>query len=600
MKLSFALTAAAAASIALLAPLVACGSSSDDAAGGDAGKNGKSNDGGATGTGDASCASLACTSDGGTGGDGGPGADSGPVTPTVSSWMGINADADLPWSDVATQLAAFTISNGGKADANGYPVAGASGTSSTDMGFLLPSGTYAISFTGSGTLTVGGIGKLAGTWTTSGGVRSNTVTITGTPGTFGQSLTLGITNTAGQSVTGIHLYLPGVAPASAGTFSPQYLAMLKPFRAVRFMDWAGTNGSTIADWSARTLPTTFGVNAGIVPWETMIELLNETGKDGWINVPEHATDAYVKSLGDLFATNLDMTRIDAARAAAGLTTPFTLYVEYANETWNGSFTANATLLAAANAAPTTYTGMYTGSYGPSFMVQDTNLMKVGQVEGDRLVQIGMSLRKELASTPVTVAPVLAGWALGPAYSDDALTFIKAKYGDPKQYVSAVAIAPYFSVDDSNGQTDSLGNLFTALDTAIDATDATLQQFAMLVSQYGLQMTAYEGGQGFTGSTNLTVKHLAQYDARMNASYARALTLWQKDVGNALYMHFVLASQPGIPESFFQYGFWGAAGSVLLDPSTCGNNLPTLTGSETIASVSSGCPKYAALAAHVPE
>jgi hypothetical protein len=598
MKLSFALMAAA--SLALLAPLGACGSSNDDNAA-DAGNGGGSKDGGANGSGDASCASLACANDGGTStGDAGPDADSGPVTPTVSSWMGINADADLPWSDVATQLAAFTLSNGGKADANGYPVAGASGTSSTDMGFLLPSGTYAISFTGTGTLTVGGIGKLAGTWTTSGGVQSNTVTITGTPGTFGQSLTLGITNAAGQSVTGIHLYLPGVAPASAGTFSPQYLAMLKPFRAVRFMDWAGTNGSTITDWSARTLPTTFGVNAGVVPWETMIELLNETGKDGWINVPEHATDAYVKSLGDLFAANLDLTRVNAARAAAGLTTPFTLYVEYANETWNTGFTAYNTLLAAAKAAPTTYTGMYTGSYGPTFMSQDADLMKVGQVEGDRLVQIGMSLRKELASTAVTVAPVLAGWALGPAYSDDALTFIKAKYGDPKQYVSAVAIAPYFSVDDSNGQTDSLGNLFTALDTAIDGTDATLQQFAMLVKQYGLQMTAYEGGQGFTGSTNLMVKHLAQYDARMNASYTRALSLWQKDLGNALYMHFVLASTPGIPESFFQYGFWGAAGSVLLDPATCGNELPTLTGSETIASVSTGCPKYAALAAHVPQ
>jgi hypothetical protein len=40
--------------------------------------------------------------------------------------------------------------------------------------------------------------------------------------------------------------------------------------------------------------------------------------------------------------------------------------------------------------------------------------------------------------------------------------------------------------------------------------------------------------------------------------------------------------------------------VSQDLSTCGKNLPTLTGTETIASEMQYCPKYSALAAHVPE
>jgi hypothetical protein len=44
------------------------------------------------------------------------------------------------------------------------------------------------------------------------------------------------------------------------------------------------------------------------------------------------------------ATNLDFTRIAAARQAAGFTTPFQLIVENSNETRNTGFTANATFL----------------------------------------------------------------------------------------------------------------------------------------------------------------------------------------------------------------------------------------------------------------
>jgi hypothetical protein len=64
--------------------------------------------------------------------------------PTASSWLGVNVAGDLPWTDITHQLAPFDTA-AAQRDANGYPIAGASGTSNTDIGFVLASGTYKIS-----------------------------------------------------------------------------------------------------------------------------------------------------------------------------------------------------------------------------------------------------------------------------------------------------------------------------------------------------------------------------------------------------------------------------------------------------------------------
>ena len=55
----------------------------------------------------------------------------GPVTTTVSSWVGTNVNADLPFADITYLMAGFNTP-AAQLDANGYPVAGASGTSSTE------------------------------------------------------------------------------------------------------------------------------------------------------------------------------------------------------------------------------------------------------------------------------------------------------------------------------------------------------------------------------------------------------------------------------------------------------------------------------------
>jgi hypothetical protein len=517
----------------------------------------------------------------------------------VSPWLGTNVAADLPRVDVTYQLVPFDTP-APQLDANGYPVAGASGKSSTDIGFVLPSGTYKIEYTGTGTVSVSGIGTLGGAWQSVDGEQRNTLQITGTPGAFGNFLTLAVSNAAGQTVQGIHIYYPGFDFDSTTTFLPQFVSILAPFRAMRFMDWESTNGSTLANWADRPAAAHFGQSTSGEPYEHIAALVNETGKDCWITVPEHATTDFVAQFAGFMAEHLDFSSIQAARDRAGFTTPFQIIVENSNETWNQGFTAYATFLAAANADSARYTGAYGGSYGPSWMTGSTDLMKVAQFEADRLVSIGNAFRSAFGAVghASAVAPVLSGWALGAGYSDEGLEFIQTNYGDPKDYVSYVAQAPYFSTADDT-TTGSLDTLFPALQASVAAMDATFQDFARLGAQYGIGIVAYEGGQSLTGTTNQTIKHLAQHDERMYETYKTYLALWKKDFGSSLFMHFSLAGEPGLPENIYQYGFWGSIIGVLEDPTTCEPNLPMLTGTEAVASVVHHCPKYRALAEQVP-
>ncbi|HLK35934.1 MAG TPA: hypothetical protein VKU41_04220 [Polyangiaceae bacterium] len=600
-RLSLSLACAVASSVA-----AGCGTggassrgAASDAGGAEGAPAGSSGDAATSSAGDAG-------SDGGTvdaatagGMDGASSSDAlAAVTQTVSSWLGTNVAADLPRVDVAYQLAPFDTP-AAQLDANGYPVAGASGKSSTDIGFVLPSGTYKISYVGTGTLAVSGIGKLGGAWQSAGGEQRNTVVITGTPGSFGNVLTLAITNGAGQSVQQIRVLYPGFDYDTPTTFLPKFIGLLTPFRALRFMDWENTNNSKLTDFASRPNAAHFGHSPNGEPYEHIAELVNETGKDCWITIPEAATDSFVTQFAAFMAANLDMVRIQSARSRAGLASPFQLIVENSNETWNQGFSAYGTFLAAANADGARYTGKYTGTFGPSWMTGNSDLMKVGQYEADRLVKIGDAFRAAFGSNASVVAPVLSGWALGPAFSDDGLQFVQSNYGDPKRYVAYVAQAPYFNTPDDSS-TGALSSLFAALDANIAGMDATFKDFSKLVAQYGIPMAAYEGGQSLTGTTNQSIKHLAQHDERMYEAYKQYLALWKQDFGTSLFMHFSLAGDPGQPESVYQYGYWGSIIGVLEDPLVCGASLPTLAGTEMISSAVHHCPKYKALAEHVPE
>lgn len=114
--------------------------------------------------------------------------------------------------------------------------------------------------------------------------------------------------------------------ARGEVFEPRFLARLKDFRTLRFMDWMHTNGSRLARWADRpTLQHRSWTENG-PPLEVMIDLANRVGADPWLCIPHMADDDFVARFAEMVKARL---RADLCA-----------YIEYSNETWNyaGAFT----------------------------------------------------------------------------------------------------------------------------------------------------------------------------------------------------------------------------------------------------------------------
>lgn len=115
-------------------------------------------------------------------------------------------------------------------------------------------------------------------------------------------------------------------------WNPVFLQEIEIFSCLRFMDWNRTN-SPEKEW-AKGVHVHQGGWAGRVQrddpvqrpmaYEWMIDLCNTVHRDLWITVPHVVDDDYVKHLAELIKAQLDPN--------------LQCYVEWSNETWNGSFT----------------------------------------------------------------------------------------------------------------------------------------------------------------------------------------------------------------------------------------------------------------------
>jgi hypothetical protein len=122
--------------------------------------------------------------------------------------------------------------------------------------------------------------------------------------------------------------------AATNIWNDTFISELAPYAALRFMDWGNVNHSQITSWSQRMLPTD-PKNAAVyidslspannpgMAYEWMIDLGNRTRKDIWICLPARSDVAYATQLATLIKAKLQ----------PGLK----VYIEYSNETWNGSF-----------------------------------------------------------------------------------------------------------------------------------------------------------------------------------------------------------------------------------------------------------------------
>ena len=299
---------------------------------------------------------------------------------------------------------------------------------------------------------------------------------------------LTFTGTAG-GVKNVQLMMPG--HAFTETWNHDFLTALEPMPVIRFMDFTATNWNHDVHWSDRTLPDAatqqsyppgYGWQGKGIAWEYAIDLMNVTNKDGWINIPAEADDAYVNGLIDLIK--------NGGNGFAPLETERKLYIEYSNEVWNGMFDQaqfnHDQAVAEVNAgnSPLNFDGATNTYYWGWRRV------------GKRIVEISKQFRAGFGDAQMMTRfrPVLA-WQMdnGQATASNQLHLIQKYYGtshwgyaDPhpvNYYLWGGGGALYY--DDTS----------VALDTAFQNAVQTDSKYA---SAYGIHYVNYEGGMYFDG------------------------------------------------------------------------------------------------------
>jgi hypothetical protein len=359
------------------------------------------------------------------------------------------------------------------------------------------------------------------------------------------------------------------AAAKAGQlFNPAFLKLIQNFRALRFMDWFQTNGSTLSSWSDRPIPTYafFGTLKG-VPIEIALQLANAVSADAWMNVPVMANDNYIAQMATLVRNQLGKSQ--------------KIYVELSNEVWNSSFSQY-------NYAVTRGQALW-----PSQPSGDGGFEYNREWFGMRTAQMCDIWKSVWGSDPRLVC-VLGAQA---AWSFSATEALKCSYwtqGAPCSVhaINAVAIAPYMGAAVPSAWTaqadGGLASLFQSLYSQGDPTsddesyfsrilrrwsrsttmvppggfiaqDAAWEQdFIKSLAPYKLPLLAYEGGQNFAnGSTDaLNALYMAaNRDSRMGQAYTRYFQQW-KTGGGQLFMYY---NDVGVES---KYGSWGALESIM--------------------------------------
>lgn len=317
------------------------------------------------------------------------------------------------------------------------------------------------------------------------------------------------------------------------------------FAGYRFMDWGATNDSEDQYWSNRR-PADYRnyTNAfnqtdnhpnSAMPIEVLVELCNETNRDGWFCVPHLANDDYVNNLANYLKNNMN----------SGLT----IYIEYSNETWNGIFDQ----------------AKYCKAGGKALWPNISDFQAQLYYSGYRSDQIFDIFNNVFSGQTDRVICVAASQSGNDYTGNQVLT----KCADT---VEAFAIAPYFGGELGNPNNtphpDDVEHwsVSYALDylknTSIAGKIQDVRDKKALTDSYGIPLIAYEGGQHLVGVYDSSTKYFWNKDPELNALfdavnrdsrlegiYEYYFDQWKANGGS---MFAAFASTSGFSES----GRWG--------------------------------------------
>ncbi len=310
--------------------------------------------------------------------------------------------------------------------------------------------------------------------------------------------------------------------ARTAVFTADYLASLKPYGLLRFMDLSGVNGNDPNPvWTTRARADGIGspLNGPGIAIEHMIVLANAYKADAWFNVPWNADDAYVRSMAQLVHDGIPASQH--------------VYVELANEVWNYMFGVTS---------QAEREGLAKGFASPKDRVE-AMLMRYGE-NTSRVMRIWAAVFADRPGQLVRVS--------GTQSSNPWATEVILSQGKLAADIDAIAIAPYFAHDLTDDAAPGLTD-FAKLDAQLvtraqRAVDVDMQQQAAVAKKYGKRLIAYEAGQHITGP-NVELTAALNRSPRMYDAYKVYLAGWKAKVNDAIALYNATGA-------IGQYGAWG--------------------------------------------
>jgi hypothetical protein len=283
-------------------------------------------------------------------------------------------------------------------------------------------------------------------------------------------------------------------------FDPQFVAWVRHFKAIRFMDWQNTNAAKPIIWGQRHTSASLDIlDQDGVSVEDMVDLSTQAGADPWFNMPWNADEDYVRRFAQYVHDHLPRDR--------------KVYVEAGNEVWNTHFPMSKQALAEGQAE------------GLSSDPEKGRLFRYAE----RLVQIMTPWEQVFVDRPGQLVRV-ANCQNGPNRSNMVLA-----YKDTANHVDALATAPYFGGDFHKTPPADVDAAFARLDSAMDEAFATTLKAKAVAAKYNKRYIAYEAGQHII-LEDVALAGQIQRDPRMYDAYKRYLDFWRANMGDTIMMY----------------------------------------------------------------
>ncbi|MFK5956505.1 MAG: hypothetical protein QM477_08690 [Planctomycetota bacterium] len=448
---------------------------------------------------------------------------------------------------------------------------------------LRSAGTYTVEVEGSGRFELIA-GQTRQTYNPTGGSSTYTFVVP-VPDAVNNMFLMLEESSAADPITSLRVIRPGFASVVATQpFHPDYLAGLAPFSSVRFMNWGEINNSLVTSWADHVSKDHYSqATLRGASLQYMAEFANATHADPWICIPHMADDNYVREAARLLRDNVDPS--------------LKIYVEYSNETWNGSFQQTGYAEDQGLLLGLSTDRWEAGQrYVSLRSVQIWTIFEQEFVNNNRLVKV-LGTHSVLIGTTQTRLDALNDPEINPNYV----------------MLDALAIAPYFGHSIKPEEIPPIAPSYPTVDDLLDVVGpSSIQEVKLEVRsqklaalRQGAELICYEGGQHYVGLNQTRDDQIltdilvaVNRDPRIGELYRTYLDMLQSE-GVSVFSHFTYIG------AWNKFGSWGSKESqeqpislahkyrALVDWQTpvlkVGNLIPGQTGDFEISRCTPGGP-----------